>query len=73
MAKEVINNLKKLYPQPPSSPVASSVYHSPVLVAELSSFRNIASSTVSASSSGGSHSGGSHVGGGSGGSRVGAG
>jgi len=73
VAKEVINNLKKLYPQPPSSPVASSVYHSPVLVAELSSFRNIASSTVSASSSGGSHSGGSHVGGGSGGSRVGAG
>lgn len=73
VAKEVINNLKKLYPEPPSTPVASRVYYSPVLMAELSSFRSIAVSTVSSSSSSGSHSGGGRIGGGSGGSRVGAG
>ncbi|HEY8540964.1 MAG TPA: DUF2207 domain-containing protein [Pseudothermotoga sp.] len=72
VAKEVIDNLKKLYPEPPSTPVASKVYYSPTLMAELSSFRSIATSTISSSSSGGSHSGG-RVGGGSGGSRVGAG
>lgn len=73
VAKEVINNLKKLYPEPPSTPVASKVYYSPALMAELSSFRSIATSTISSSSSGGSHSGGGRIGGGSGGSRVGAG
>lgn len=73
VAKEVVNNLKKLYPEPPSTPVASRVYYSPLLTTELSSFRSIAVSAVSSSSSGGSHSNGGSVGGGSGGSRVGAG
>ncbi len=71
VAKQVVNNLRKLYPEPPSTPVASKVYYSPMLMADLSSFRSMAVSAVS--SSGGSGSSGGRVGGGSGGSRVGAG
>lgn len=73
IAREVIDNLKKLYPEPPATPVARTAYINPVIIHEISSFRTIAASTVSSSSrgSGGSH--GSGIGGGAGGSRVGAG
>ncbi|MGJ8454556.1 DUF2207 family protein [Pseudothermotoga sp. U03pept] len=69
VAKRVIENLQKLYPEPPSSPVTGTVYRYPVVIGEISSLRSVAASTVSSSSSG---SGGSRIGGGGGGSRVGA-
>ncbi|MEJ5230443.1 MAG: DUF2207 domain-containing protein [Pseudothermotoga sp.] len=70
VAKRVIENLKKLYPEPPASPIAGTLYRYPVLVSNISNLRSVAVSTVSASSSG--SSGGSRIGGGGGGSRVGA-
>ncbi len=71
VAKEVRKNLKRLFPEPPPTPVATTVYHYPDLIDEIGSIRSVALSTVSRSGS--SSSGGTRIGGGSGGSRVGVG
>nr|WP_211205277.1 DUF2207 domain-containing protein [Pseudothermotoga thermarum] len=72
VAKEVIRNLKKLYPEPPTTSITAAVYHNQNLFEEIASIHREAAITVSKSSSSTS-SGGTKVGTGSGGSRVGVG
>jgi uncharacterized membrane protein len=74
-AKKVVGNFKQLYPEPPSTPVASTLYVRPFLINDLNSIASSAAVAVSKGSgaASGFGSSGANIGGGAGGSSVGAG